>query len=112
MSRVKLFEEIRREGASIRRLAETHGVYRRTVTTKMGSTSSTAWDTPHVTGLTEQRRISRLPRPRSIAAVLAVFWLAACQPAPAHTWIVVPPDTIDCGVDDQIGPPGEGHPTQ
>jgi len=26
---------------------------------------------------------------------------------PAHTWIVVPPDTIDCGVDDQTGPPGE-----
>lgn len=60
-----------------------------------------------MTGLTEERRISWLPGPRSIAAALAVVWLGACQPAPAHTWIVVPPDTIDCGVDDQTGPPGE-----
>ncbi len=49
MSRVKLFEEIRREhrdGASIRGLADAHGVHRRTVRQAIGDTVPPVRKTP------------------------------------------------------------------
>jgi hypothetical protein len=60
-----------------------------------------------VTGPTENRWVAWHPGPWSIAAALVVIWLSACQSTPVDTWIDVPPETIDCGVDDQTGPPAE-----